>query len=318
MFERYSDSSASFVTLDPSNPSVYKQLYRAAKAKGKLRLRVTIIDKELPDRLPSRCYVHPYISDPVNAEPSPSSRLSTLEDLKTLSAAPSTITLTPSAKTNGEDETSDKKPQSSKPYFWPIADNSDFSEAAKSAFVKTVSASTSQEAKECISGRPAVDEAPVPRFFSAREHCLAELAGLQHKRSLPRTSNKGAGAPFTNFTICCNNCDNNIPDAHWHCAICDDGDFDLCEGCVEKGTLCDNEEHWLIKRSVENGKVVNSTTETIAPKTIVKVDAEKEVPGAFTSDAKTETFSESIDLSRTCNSCVNGENDGILRLLFSG
>lgn len=44
--ERYSDSAASFVTLDPTNASVYKQLYRAAKAKSKLKLRVTRVVDE--------------------------------------------------------------------------------------------------------------------------------------------------------------------------------------------------------------------------------------------------------------------------------
>lgn len=43
VFERYSDSAGSYVTLDPKNPAVYKQLYRAAKAKLKLRFKATII-----------------------------------------------------------------------------------------------------------------------------------------------------------------------------------------------------------------------------------------------------------------------------------
>ncbi|KAI9806770.1 MAG: hypothetical protein M1825_006227 [Sarcosagium campestre] len=41
VFERYSDSAGAFVVLDSNNPSVYKQLYRAAKAKLKLRIKVT-------------------------------------------------------------------------------------------------------------------------------------------------------------------------------------------------------------------------------------------------------------------------------------
>lgn len=43
VFERYSDSAGSYVILDPKNPAVYKQLYRAAKAKLKLRFKATII-----------------------------------------------------------------------------------------------------------------------------------------------------------------------------------------------------------------------------------------------------------------------------------
>tara|TARA_R110002003_G_scaffold1005_3_gene21979 strand:+ start:16657 stop:17148 length:492 start_codon:yes stop_codon:yes gene_type:complete len=42
VFERYSDSAASYVTLDSDKPQVYKTLFRAAKAKLKLRLKATI------------------------------------------------------------------------------------------------------------------------------------------------------------------------------------------------------------------------------------------------------------------------------------
>ena len=45
-FERYSDSAASYVTLDPENTGVYKQLFRAAKAKLKLRIKVTTITED--------------------------------------------------------------------------------------------------------------------------------------------------------------------------------------------------------------------------------------------------------------------------------
>jgi next-to-BRCA1 protein 1 len=47
VFERYSDSSASYVTLDSDKPQVYKTLFRAAKAKLKLRLRATIPGEQL-------------------------------------------------------------------------------------------------------------------------------------------------------------------------------------------------------------------------------------------------------------------------------
>lgn len=42
VFERYSDSAGAFIILDPENPHVYKTLFRAAKAKLKLRLRATL------------------------------------------------------------------------------------------------------------------------------------------------------------------------------------------------------------------------------------------------------------------------------------
>ncbi|KAK4996048.1 hypothetical protein LTR60_007860, partial [Cryomyces antarcticus] len=42
VFERFSDSAGSYITLDASNQHVYKTLFRAAKAKLKLRLRATV------------------------------------------------------------------------------------------------------------------------------------------------------------------------------------------------------------------------------------------------------------------------------------
>lgn len=149
------------------------------------------------------------------------------------------------------------------------------------------------------------EEAPVPRFFSDRESFLAQHANITQELDILRN---GEGCNFsipgTSFTICCNNCDKSISDAHWHCGICDHGDFDVCGGCVEKGNLCEGQDHFLIKRFVKDGKVIASTTETIAPKKAVKV--EEKVPGAFTSEIKGEKPRELPDLSRTCNSCVQG------------
>lgn len=316
LFERFSDSSASFITLESNNPSVYKQLYRAAKAKGKLRLRVTVREKAtlepevvqqpgLPDRLQSRCYVHPYISEPTNADLGPSSRISTLADMKTLAAAPSSLSLAPtiSAAKSFEAETSSDPHQRSHPLFWPVSDDGDFSKATKSVFEKKTLAL--RGAKEGMVEGSNTDEAPIPQVFTARDHCLAEITNLRNKYSARRAADK-TSAPCTNFTICCNNCDKAIPDSHWHCGICDDGDFDLCQICIDRGVLCDDNEHWMIKRFVKDGQMINSTT-TMAPKDTGKVEDKKDVPGAFTSDARNETV-DSVDLSRTCNSCVQGES----------
>ncbi|OTB16664.1 hypothetical protein K445DRAFT_316944 [Daldinia sp. EC12] len=74
------------------------------------------------------------------------------------------------------------------------------------------------------------------------------------------------GVPKRQFTVCCNSCDRAVPDAHFHCSTCDDGDFDLCQDCVNQGITCYNEGHWLIKRFIKGGQVNYSTTH-IAPKT---------------------------------------------------
>ena len=125
-----------------------------------------------------------------------------------------------------------------------------------------------------------------------------------------RSAEQPFPVPGTSFTICCNHCDKPIPDGHWHCSICDEGDFDLCLTCVEKGILCDCEDHWLIKRSVQDGKVINSFTEKMAPKKNTKVEYEREIPGAFT-EPKEESSNTADDITRTCNSCVGGKLPGL-------
>ena len=149
------------------------------------------------------------------------------------------------------------------------------------------------------------DEAPVPGFFSAREHFYTEF--LQKAKECPRLSTNYKGMSGSEFTICCNRCDAAIPDTHWHCNICDFGDFDLCTNCVDKGILCDAEDHRLIKRFLQDGRVVNSITETLAPKKISKAEIEKEVPGAFASEATSQPTNEAADQNRTCNSCIGGK-----------
>lgn len=147
-------------------------------------------------------------------------------------------------------------------------------------------------------------EATLPRYFSTREQFFAELASMSRDRQ-PRNA-----GPGSTFTICCNNCDVAIPNAHWHCSSCDNGDFDLCVDCVHKGVLCDSEDHWLIKRFVHNGKVTNSTTERIEPKRVTAVEnvPAREAPGAHAPPNTTEVSQVTFPESRTCNSCVTGKS----------
>ena len=330
VFERYSDSSASFVVLDSSNPSVYKQLQRAAKAKGKLRLRVSIKENPSPSveeapkveaasaRLSARRYVHPYVSDITNQDislpsrPAPSDSIPKAED----SPLPTVFNEASPASTPKNLSPSEVR-EHLRQHFWPVTDSPAWSGATKSVFDKANKQNTQEslrKIKEAIAARAAnpvaasakaeSDEAPVPRFFSARDHCRAEQVAPEPAEPNLRGHAESVTS-CTTFTICCNNCDVQIPNAHWHCSICDDGDFDLCESCVQGGYLCDNERHWLIKRTVEEGKVVNSKTETIAPKKVAKEEVEKVVPGDF---SKAEGYEGSSDLQRTCNSCVQGKS----------
>jgi next-to-BRCA1 protein 1 len=116
------------------------------------------------------------------------------------------------------------------------------------------------------------------------------------------------------WSVYCNICDKPMVNEHYHCNICDDGDYDLCQTCVDAGHHCPGDGHWLIKRLVKNGQVINSTTETVSPK--LKLNEPSEMPGAFTEEKKMdneEVEEEQTDNpTRTCNACVNGKH----RIIF--
>lgn len=147
---------------------------------------------------------------------------------------------------------------------------------------------------------PPSTEIPVTRGAAARDKWFAELAGVSQERQNAIRNNTGCPATTSVFSVYCNNCTDAIPDEHYHCSTCDDGDFDLCQACVDDGVLCGGEGHWLIKRFVKNGKVINSTTETIAPKP-------KATPF---SESKTTLVPDENKIipSRTCNSCIQGKS----------
>ncbi|KAH0180204.1 hypothetical protein KCU90_g27806, partial [Aureobasidium melanogenum] len=162
------------------------------------------------------------------------------------------------------------------------------------------------EFREALSSMKKSDiEAPLPRPFDFTANSVAQ--GPKHVLPLrvaaPVEVAKGP------WTIFCNACEKIMPNVHYHCSACDGGDYDLCETCVNQGVSCLGEGHWLIKRSIQDGKLVSSTTERFAPKSTTttvcapasspKPETVKEIPGAFTEDIN--PLSES---SRTCNACV--------------
>lgn len=170
------------------------------------------------------------------------------------------------------------------------------------------------------------EEAPVPRPFSARE---SEYTTTLYNQSFANgrldffknlaTTQTDTGLAFrpkmpsvcTSWVVYCNECNNPMEDEHFHCSVCDGGDYDLCPSCVDAGTHCPGKGHWMVKRFVKNGCVVNSTTQRIPPKVKaeaeteaeVEADENQEVPGAFTEDKAAGLYEEVP--TRTCNCCVN-------------
>lgn len=131
-------------------------------------------------------------------------------------------------------------------------------------------------------------------------------SSLRTKFSAASISSPTVSISRTNFAVCCNSCDSTIPDAHYHCSKCDEGDFDLCQTCVDQGITCHGSDHWLIKRFVKGNEIITSTTETLAPKPKAK-PVEPFITGSYLRPGPTLRF---LPL-RTCNSCVQelGEDD---------
>lgn len=303
IFERYSDSAASFIVLDSSNTSVYKQLYRAAKAKLKLRLKVTITDKE--PVTPKPATVEDEEPTPIAVEePAP---VETKPEAAAAPPAESTIsypekTVYPGAVAEiqrGFEELFINGSQRASPTY-----NSPFAAGS------TCCSQLSRDIPSMFHHREvprmntcSTSEIPVSRGTAARDKWFAELSALT---GLPIDERRNVSlrgmvpAPRVEtasvFSVYCNKCQVTTSDAHYHCSTCDDGDFDLCQSCVDNGVTCGGDDHWMIKRFVKNGQVINSTTETIAPKASSLLEKKSNVE-----------VSEEPIATRTCNSCISGK-----------
>lgn len=268
-FERYSDSASSYVVLDPHNPSVWKQLYRAAKAKQKLKLRVTVPNSDEEDKGPK----------PVTVEdvPEPESN----ESSQSKPEAPLISTAA----------------EAGYPLFNASHNYMDAKESPEPA-TSHKTETMSQPAKD-------LDE----RLERAMSHLQLSSAYLRNPTT-NLTQLQQEEVKAANFAVCCNNCDRTVPDTHYHCSTCDDGDFDLCPHCVEQGVTCHSDQHWLIKRFVRGDQIVVSTTETIAPKS-------KAAPVRFARTDPRPTWRSRPSMTnvatppvsaraplRTCNNCV--------------
>ncbi|KAI9883857.1 MAG: hypothetical protein M1823_004368 [Watsoniomyces obsoletus] len=306
IFERYSDSAGAFVTLDANDPAVFKQLYRAAKAKLKLRIRATVIPPLVTEAPPAVSAVADAVVDKPNGDVGPLVDLSTsaIQDtttaLETSETIPSPPTTTPAVV---ETPLIDNKPEV------PTLPNM----APASAPVHRSS------------------EAPVPDPFSVRGSFLSSVAqsAQAHYLAIMSGDNYGHGAPSTmlpiaaaaaaSYMVYCNHCDDPITKEYYHCSTCDGGDFDLCRRCVDAGQLCNCEGHWLIKRTIKDGQIINSTTETVssrksAASTIDENVKSKAAPPASTHAAEVETATLARDglPTRVCNHCMEYYLDGQL------
>jgi hypothetical protein len=62
----------------------------------------------------------------------------------------------------------------------------------------------------------------------------------------------------THFFVYCDDCSELATDLHYHCNICNLGDFDICALCFEQGGHCFDPSHQLVKRRLKNGNMVEA------------------------------------------------------------
>ncbi|KAI9767544.1 MAG: hypothetical protein M1840_005581 [Geoglossum simile] len=117
------------------------------------------------------------------------------------------------------------------------------------------------ETKDSL-GRTAVDLA----FERGHTAVVETLLEYHEEHSMPvceGSMDAAAKSRLPIIYIYCDGCNIHIPDTepHYHCSICNNGDFDLCQNCTNDGISCRSGGHMLIKRCVKNGLRYNVTGE---------------------------------------------------------
>lgn len=270
--------------LDKANRDVFKSLQRAAKAKLKLRLKATTVTTSTA-------------ALPVDTAGLP---------------APSSQAVQPSRSSQPLVAQSSKYPPAS------VADSPsvargvfDFRATPKKKSDISLAFRPSCTVQQPIAGAITGSSLLLPSKDMANPTKATQVkppAGLVDDQS-------------STWVICCNSCDQALTGVHFHCSICDAGDFDLCEACIAKGQMCDGKEHWLVKRGIQNGQVFSSTTERLPPRSTqpaplaiapapVSVETwtspklvTPSIPGAFTIEPRQLVLEE--ETLRTCNNCID-------------
>lgn len=109
------------------------------------------------------------------------------------------------------------------------------------------------------------------------------------------------------WAVYCNTCDKSLTDTHYHCALCDGGNYDLCETCVGAGIHCPGENHWLIRRYFKDYVLVASETDRVGYKNPSDSASVQPTAPTLPSDAKVSMKTKQDMPSRTCNCCVRSE-----------
>jgi len=266
--ERYSDSLGAHTVLDEAAPGVYKQLYRAARAKQKLRIKVTKQDDtNVTVTANSSTTVVPATISPIIIDATPSKTSDVARDLHEPSA-PITPIAAPSDTTPVVAERSSIHKVDFKGMLGKLVadylEGQEFAEMLDSYVQLSVKKEVKKEVTEEVGKQ--IKEIPKPKATTPQCPALRSTTSQSAMSALPNLFKP------MNFVIFCNLCEKNITGTHYHCSKCENGDYDVCEECKDAGKHCKESEHWLIKRQLSNGRVISSTTEN--------VNAEKKEPVA--------------------------------------
>ncbi|KAA8569147.1 hypothetical protein EYC84_000817 [Monilinia fructicola] len=268
IFERYSDSAAAFIVLDATNPSVYKQLYRAAKAKLKLRLKVTVKNKE-----------------PVVPKPA------TVEDEEPLPT---------NAREFAPVSASDVMNATERSQELPIS-REDESTAAKEQKRKAAAALASMQKNFIDMALGGSSSGPFKSETQPYQFNTIPTTTAEHdswfSRRISQTERELASGTNAHISKALAPKHPSPPKSPAPVHLCDDGDFDLCPECNDAGVTCHG-DHWLIKRIVDKGKYIHSTTETLAPKKQFS-DSKATLVAAAVEEEKVPVP------TRTCNCCIS-------------
>ncbi|KAL5627612.1 hypothetical protein BROUX41_003765 [Berkeleyomyces rouxiae] len=264
IIERYSDSAGCYTVVDRNAPSSYKQLYRAAKAKGKLRLRLT--EKPLAGRAcaSDAASTHsspiPPVTNKLETGPFPKIKADIPNPSRKMPKA--TVRLPPIRAQTGDMTSQENETTQSIVHELPRANN--------------LSPATSNTASIV---QP--KEKLLQNLIQKSNYLAGTLADIQAAHGHGDSSSVSSTASSINstsctagpaviyppmgpaFQICCNACSNPIESNHWHCSKCDMGDYDICPDCFAQGRGCEDDEHWLIRRSVVDGVLMSGSTEVV-------------------------------------------------------
>jgi next-to-BRCA1 protein 1 len=268
IFKRYSDSASSYVTLDPNNPSIYKQLYRAAKAKLKLRIQVI-----------------PVISSD-NPEP--------LINVSNSGTFPRRVTLSPAtAPIAGPVEIDAAVVKAVNSYCSSDMFSSQIRETVREEVEKHSSELESKASSLTADLITLSRITPEERSTPESQNEAVDDNALEKKLA---------------FAIYCNSCGKNANEHHYHCEKCDDGDFDLCNCCVSIGKHCRDNRHWLTRRTVVDNKAVAQADAANTIKRLPTRICNNCVKESNHYDFVHCTVCEDFDLCKTCLNTKHGHD----------